>query len=327
MEGQQPNPDLQQARRRLGRGLNSLLGSGMAATALANGVDDHSDPALATGEPGDFLQIAVESIERNPYQPRLEFNTEALNELQESIAQHGVLQPLLVRALPSGYQLIAGERRLIASKKAGLQTVPCRIVEIEERAVCEVAIVENLQRVDLNELEKAKCFQDYLDKFGGTIEELARKIGKDRSTVSNALRLLELPEFVKQAVGTGKISAGHARALLQLEEEADQIAMCQRIQSESLSVRVPQAQVRENLPETILPLGRAAAQGESKEATGDSDHSSTNHHVLSLQQQLRDLLGAKVEIRMKGKSAGKMIIHFGTNEEFDHIVGFLKKAG
>ncbi len=296
-------------RRRLGRGLNSLIGGGPTG-------DEHADTSEVAGE---YLEMDVAALERNPHQPRKEFDPAALNELVESVGQFGVLQPLLVRYTETGYQIVAGERRWLAARQAGLKTVPCRIVELEERAVHEVAIIENLQRADLSELEKAAAFHDYIERFAGTIEDLARKLGKDRSTISNTLRLLELPEFVKQALQAGKISAGHARSLLPLEEEADQIAMCQRIQSEALNVRQTEELVRQQLQEKIVPFQRP----EDKPAAG---RAAPGNHILSLQQQLRDLVGAKVEIRMKGKDAGRMIIHFSSNDEFERIVGHLRKA-
>ncbi len=247
-------------RRRLGRGISSLLGG------LADGPSlmDESQ-GLQTGT-GEFTFIDAEAIARNPYQPRKEFDEAALAEMVDSIGQHGILQPLLVRVVEGAYQLIAGERRLLAARKAGLAKVPCRVVELDDKGVCEVAIIENVQRTDLSDLEKAQAFQDYLDKFGSTIEELAGKLGKNRSTVSNCLRLLELPDFVKIAMQNGKISAGHARALLPLEEDADQIAMCQRIESEKLSVRQTEDVIREKLQKTeTIPF----------EAKGDKSKSAT----------------------------------------------------
>jgi ParB family chromosome partitioning protein len=302
-------------RRRLGRGLTSLIGGGNEASP------DSATPV----EAGEYQQLGVDLIERNPYQPRKDFEASSLQELVDSVVQHGVLQPLLVRRSATGFQLIAGERRLIASRKAGLATVPCRIVEMQEQSVSEVAIIENLQRADLNELEKAQAFHDYLQRHGGTLEELAQKLGKDRSTVSNCLRLLELPEFVKVALQTGKISAGHARTLLPLEEEADQIAMCQRIQSESLSVRQTEEQVRHKLQEGIIPFESASSAATPKSDSGSKVIPNQNH-IVQLEEKLRNLVGVKVELRMKGKDAGKMIIHFASNDEFQRIVGFLKKA-
>jgi len=304
-------------RRRLGRGISSLLG-GLAETPAI--VTETQAPENAAGE---FGQIAEGLISRNPYQPRKEFAEDALAEMVESIAQHGVLQPLLVRPFDGGYQLIAGERRLLAARKAGLATVPCRVVDYDDKTVCEVAIVENVQRADLNDLEQAQSFQDYLQKFGGTIEELAAKLGKNRSTVSNVLRLLELPDFVKIALSNGRISAGHGRALLPLDEEADQVAMCRQIEAEKLSVRQTEEAVRLKLHEAdggdTIPFGTGA--GPSKSGTVAS-----GNYVLELQQQLRELLGTKVEIKLKGKDSGRLVIHFGSNAEFDRVVGLLRKA-
>lgn len=301
-------------RRRLGRGISSLLGGLSDGPAIMD-----ESQGLQTGT-GEFTFIDEGAIARNPYQPRKEFDEAALAEMVESIGQHGILQPLLVRAFEGGYQLIAGERRLLAARKAGLAKVPCRVVELDDKGVCEVAIIENVQRTDLNDLEKAQAFQDYLDKFGSTIEELAAKLGKNRSTVSNCLRLLELPDFVKIALQNSKISAGHARALLPLEEDADQIAMCQRIESEKLSVRQTEDIVREKLQATdTIPF----------EATAGKPKSSTvalGNHILDLQQQLREILGTKVDIRLKGKESGRLIVYFSSNDEFERVVGFLRKA-
>src|SRR5437879_10528126 len=213
----------------------------------------------------------------------------------ESLVQHGMLQPLLVRTFEGSFQLIAGERRLLAARRAGLTKVPCRVIELDDKGVCEVAIIENVQRADLSDLEQAQAFQDYLDKFGSTIEELATKLGKNRSTVSNCLRLLELPDFVKIALHGSRISAGHARALLPLDEEADQIAMCQRIESEKLSVRQTEDAIREKLQSSeTLPF----AGGETRGKPGAVQLS---NHIRDLQQQLREILGTKVDIRLKGK--------------------------
>ncbi len=300
-------------RRRLGRGLNALLGPGAPVTHQTEDAD---------GQTG-LNQIEVDAIQRNPFQPRQDFDPDTLNELVESIKQHGVLQPLLVRLHAGGHQLIAGERRWLAAKKAGLERVPCRILELEDQRVCEVAIEENLKRKDLNVLEKAQAFQDYLDRFGSSIEELAKQLSMNRSTLSNYLRLLELPDIVKQSLRTDAISNGHARTLLPLAE-ADQIALCRRIQSESLSVRKTEAAVRAILQST----SDAAIRGTVPFPTGGGKPPAPqiSNHVLSLQQQLQDCLGAKVEIRVRGKEAGKIIIDFNSNDEFERIVGQLRRA-
>jgi len=320
------SPDgLSAPRRRLGRGLSSLLG-GVGEPAIHEGshAPDSSGGHAAGGnsQTGEFTLIDEAAISRNPFQPRKEFAEESLAELVESIAQHGILQPLLVRVVDGAFQLIAGERRLLAARRAGLAKIPCRVIELDDKGVCEVAIIENVQRADLSDLEKAQAFQDYLDKFGGTIEELAARLGKNRSTVSNCLRLLELPDFVKISMGSGRITAGHARALLPLDEEADQIAMCQRIESEKLSVRQTEDVIRDKLQAAdgskTIPFQGGDSKG--KKAVRISKH------VLELQQQLRELLGSKVEIRLKAKDSGKVIVHFTSNDEFERIMGFLRKA-
>ena len=316
-------PDgLSAPRRRLGRGLSSLLG-GLAEPAILDERQAAVDSAPVGSAPvGEFALIEEAAISRNPFQPRKEFAEESLAEMVTSILQHGILQPLLVRVVDGQFQLIAGERRLLAARRAGLAKVPCRVIELDDKGVCEVAIIENVQRADLSDLEKAQAFQDYLDKFGGTIEDLAAKLGKNRSTVSNCLRLLELPDFVKISLGSGKITAGHARALLPLDEEADQIAMCQRIDSEKLSVRQTEDEVREKVQVADGGETIPFQSGESKSKSSVR----ISKHVLELQQQLRELLGAKVEIRLKAKDSGKLIVHFTSNDEFERIVGFLRKA-
>lgn len=305
MEEHVSHEDLPGTRRRLGRGINSLLGGGIEQSAASH------DAGL-----GEFLQIEVDAILRNPLQPRQEFDPAALAELAESIAQHGVLQPLIVRRVGSDLQIVAGERRWLAAKKAGLQTVPCRVMAMDDQVVTEVAIIENLQRADLNDLEKAQAFQDYVEKYGSTIEDLAKKLGKDRSTISNCLRLLELPDFVKLALRSGKITAGHARTLLPLEEESQQIALCQRIQSEQLTVRQTEEAVRQIGDDAdTVPFQKP----ESKRA-------GVSPQLLALQQQLRDLVGVKVEIKLKGKDAGRLVIHFNSNDEFERILQQLRRA-
>ena len=305
-----------QIRRRLGRGLNALLGDDLAATDMPISTG-HGEP---TDQKGELRQMPVNAIERNPYQPRTEFEASSLRELSDSIQQHGVLQPLLVRSLPNGgWQLIAGERRLMAAKQAGLATVPCRVLQLEEQQVCEVALEENLKRKDLNVLEKAQAFANYLQQFGRTIEELSKQLSLDRSTVSNMLRLLDLADPVKQSLRADKISGGHARALLTLPEDK-QISLCQRIESESLSVRATESAVREML----------AAPNSNSETVAFNPSLKTkpqaSQHVLSLQGQLRDLLGVPVEIKLRGKESGQILITFGSNDDFERVLRVLRRA-
>lgn len=305
-----------QIRRRLGRGLNALLGDDVAATdaPVSTGSSETSAPQ------GELRQISVNAIERNPYQPRIAFEESSLRELSDSIQQHGVLQPLLVRALPNGgWQLIAGERRLMSAKQAGLVTVPCRVLQLEEQQVSEVALEENLKRKDLNVLEKAQAFSNYLQQFGRTVEELAKQLSLDRSTVANMLRLLDLAEPVKQSLRNDKITGGHARALLSLPVD-QQIALCQRIETETLNVRATEAAVRDLL----------ASKDTNRETVTFNPalkpKPERTQHVVSLQNQLRDLLGVPVEIKLRGKESGQVIITFSSNDDFERLLRSLRRA-
>lgn len=262
-------------------------------------------------------EISVELIERNPFQPRREFDPASIEELANSIRKHGVLQPLLVRANGDGYQLVAGERRWRAARQIGLENIPCRVVELEDSQVCEAAIEENLKRQDLNVLEKADAFREYLERFGGTVEELSNRLSMNRSTVSNMLRLLELPDHVQDAVRQDRISAGHARALLPLPADAQQ-ELTRQIEEQSLSVRRTEQAVRR-----ILKSGLNSAQPGSTQTPETPELTS---HVISLQDQLRESLAARIDIRLKKKESGQIVIHFGSNDDFERIVGQLRKA-
>ncbi len=311
-------------KRRLGRGLNALLGSSSAdeipeSLPLA-ALGDRDEPSAVADEssvPSD--EVALELIETNPHQPRKDFDEDGLEELAASIRQHGVLQPLLVRSTESGYQLIAGERRWRAAQRAQLATVPCRVLEMDDRGACEAAIEENLKRRDLNVLEKAEAFRDYLDHFGSTIEELAQHLSMNRSTVSNILRLLDLADPVREAVKADLISGGHARALLPLDAE-HQVRLCQQIQAEGLSVRKTEQAVRAIVkPQTAAPDAKPAAE---KPAPPQP-----SNHLLSLQDQLRERLGAKVEIDLKTRDSGRILIHFASNDDFERVIRALRSAG
>ena len=303
-------------RRRLGRGLSSLLGGGAAPSP--NEIE--STAAL------ELRHVPIEGIDRNPHQPRKAFDADSLEELAGSIREHGVLQPLLVRELDGRFQLVAGERRWLAAQKAGLTLVPCRVIDVIDKTACEVALEENLKRKDLTDLEKAAAFRDYLAHFQCTIEELARQLSLNRSTVSNLLRLLELPEPVKNALQGGKLTAGHARALLSLDNEADQLALCGRIQAEGMSVRETEAAVKQQL-ETAAPAGDTATIPitSAGDVASSSKADDRTNHVRSLEEQLGALLGTKVEIKLRSKTAGTIRIPFTSNDEFERILQTLRR--
>lgn len=305
-------------KRRLGRGLNALLGG-----AGEDEMEQHgSTAAISLSSPGSD-EISLELIERNPFQPRRDFEQSTIDELADSIRRHGVLQPLLVRPKPNGeagYQLIAGERRWRAAQQVGLETIPCRVIDFRDQQVSEAALEENLKRQDLNVLEKAQAFKDYLDRFGGTIEELGRQLSMNRATISNMMRLLELPESVQVMLRENRITGGHAKAILPLSE-AQQCELSVQIEQEQLSVRRTEEIVRE-----VLKSGAAGLPTEPAPAGESQPKPEVSNHVLSLQDHLRQQLGAKIDIKLRKNDAGQIVIHFGNNDDFERIVGQLRKA-
>jgi ParB family transcriptional regulator, chromosome partitioning protein len=329
-----------QPRRRLGRGLSSLLGRGPQS--------DEEGPVRAV-RPVIF-SVPVDAVERNPWQPRKDFDADGIRELSDSIREHGVLQPILLREMPSGgFQLIAGERRWHASRQAGLSEIPCRVIDVIDQTACELALEENLKRKDLNDIEKARAFKRYLDEFGCSIEELSRQLSMSRPAVSNLLRLLELPETVQVALAQGKITAGHARALLKLDA-AGQLELCGRIQAEGMSVRDVEAATRQRVqpqPEqTVEQQGQPHDHQphdhhhQQHEASGEvpyvadedvvpmqrPDKPQPSNHVLSVQDHLRGLLGVRVEIQLSAEDRGQIVIPFGSNDEFESVLRKLRRA-
>ncbi len=294
-------------KRRLGRGLDALLGrenGGFEATSL---------------DSAELLHLPVDQIDPNPFQPRRVFDPAEIAALADSLRQHGMLQPVIVRQVEDRYQLIAGERRLRASIEAQLHEIPARVFDLDDQRVAELAMVENLQREDLNAIEKALAFRDYLAQYGGTQEELAGRLGLDRSTVSNLIRLLELPEEVRQAVLEKKITQGHARALLGLPDAAAIVGTCKRVIAETLSVRQTEALVTTGEPTPPKTRVRKdPAEPESTPAGGKAPH------VLELEQQLCGRFGTAVAIRVKARERGQIIIDFNTQEEFDRVVSMIR---
>jgi ParB family chromosome partitioning protein len=263
--------------------------------------------------------LPINLVTANPYQPRTHFDEAEIADLCDSIRTHGFLQPILVRRADGGYQVIAGERRLRAAQMAGWERVPIQIREAEDRQMAELAIVENVQRKDLNAIEKAASFKRYMDEYGCTQEELAGRVNIDRSTVSNLLRLLELPQEIKEMVERGDISAGHAKALLPLGEDHEQIEFARRIQKESMSVRAAEAAVSDHIRRhDAEPLSIVDADGNSRPSPMQP-----GQHLRELQDQLTMALGAKVEIKQSAKGRGRITLHFTSHDEFDRLRALL----
>jgi ParB family chromosome partitioning protein len=291
-------------KRRLGRGLEALLGR------------DEGGHEPSPYESAELMYVAVDQIDPNPFQPRRQFDPGEIAALADSLRQHGMLQPVLIRPVNDRYQLIAGERRLRAAVEAQLHEIPARVMEIDDQRVNELAMVENLQREDLNALEKASAFRDYLARYGGTQEELAGRLGLDRSTVSNLIRLLDLPGEIQEAVRSKTISQGHARALLSLPDAEAQRAACQRVIAEGLSVRQTEALVTSGEP--------TPAKTRVRKDPAHADPSSKAPHVVQLEEQLHHRFGTPVLIKVKGPERGQIIIDFNTREEFERVSGLIR---
>jgi ParB family chromosome partitioning protein len=286
---------------RLGRGLNALLGD-------ANGAGE-----------GPTVRLPVGKIQHNPYQPRKRFDADELTALTESVRAHGVLQPLVVRQVGQSYQLIAGERRLRAAQAAGLTEVPVHVVAFNDQQVFEAALVENIQRSDLNPVEKAQGFKDYLDKFGLTQEQLGTKLGLDRTTVSNLLGLLNLPPEVQDAVRFGQISLGHAKVLKGVPEADRQVALCRETILKSYSVHALELLVKQQ------KLEAATGAGEPAEPAAKREPAEKTAHVKGIEDDLRQRLAVRIAIRVKAKDKGQILIGFESNDDFERIIDALKR--
>jgi len=288
---------------RLGRGLDALFGG------AGNGADEkhHAKPE------GPATKVAVAAIQLNPHQPRKHFDEDELLTLAESIRIHGVLTPVLVRPVPNGYQLIAGERRLRAAQLVGLTDIPAQVREMDEQQVLEAALVENIQRTDLNPIEKAAGFKEYLDKFQMTHEHLAGRIGVDRTTITNLLGLLNLPPEVQEFVRVGGLSLGHAKVLKGLTDPAQQIAMSREVIAKSLSVHALEAQIKEQKQEQAADTkANPARPGQTR-------------HVAAIENELRQRLALRVAIKLKAKDKGQIVLQFDSNDDFERLVEILRK--
>ena len=278
----------------LGRGLGALFSEPEA-------------PVLAAEQP---QTLPIQKLEPNRKQPRREFDPEALQELSDSIAQHGILQPIAVRPLESGYyQIIAGERRWRAARDAGLREVPVHILSVDDQEAAELALIENLQREDLNPMEEARGFEALMNDYHMTQEDAAKRVGKSRPAVANALRLLKLPKSVVSLVEDGSLSAGHARALIPLEDEQIQKEAAGRVISQQLSVRQTEA------------LVKRLTKPESEEQPVDI---LKVDYYKECEKALSKALGRKVSIQ-PGKKKGKFTIEYYGDEDLQTLMDALEK--
>jgi ParB family chromosome partitioning protein len=289
----------------LGRGLGSLI----PKKTMTYGQNPYrsevsEEETIVLHDSDRILKISPERIYANPQQPRTDFNEAALNDLAESIKEHGIISPLIVTRKGDGFELIAGERRLRAAKILGLKEVPVIVREEQEQKKLELSLIENLQRENLNPLESALAYRRLLDEFNITQEEAARKLGKARSSIANSLRLLSLPSEIQEALANGKITEAHAKYLLGLEGEAKQINMLRKILRHNLSVL-----------ETSQEIKRLGGTKAAK----TKDYADT-----AKEEELASYLNTKVEIKRQGKG-GKIIVDFYSGEELDNLLTKIKK--
>ena len=293
-------------KRALGRGLDALLGMG------AHPGQAPEASAAPTAASCDLLRmLPVDLIQRGRYQPRLDIKPEALQELADSIRAQGVVQPVVVRPLPDGsrFELIAGERRWRATQLAGLQEIPAIVKDVPDRIVMSIALIENIQREQLNPLEEALALQRLITEFEMTHQEVSEAVGRSRASVSNLLRLLDLAPTAKRLLEEGRIEMGHARALLALPPEA-QGEIAERVAAEGLSVRATEKLVR----------NFAAGMAQKKPSTP----ARTDPNIQHLEGQLADRLGASVSIQHGAKGDGKLVIRYGSLDELDGILAHIR---
>ena len=289
-------------KRRLGRGLDALISG--------------ADGGVAELAPD--AEVAIDRIQHNPYQPRKTFDKDELASLSASVRMHGILQPVVVRMIGEQYQLIAGERRLRAAQDAGLATIPVRVVDFNDQQVLEAALVENIQRADLNPIEKAHGFKDYLERFHMNHEQLAQRLGLARSTITNLVNLLDLTPDVQEGVRLNQISEAHAKLLKGVKRPERQVALFKQIVAMGLSVKATEALVREQKDGPAEPARAAhdtpAPAGEEK-----------SNHVRSLEDELRQKLATPVEIKLHGKDCGQIVLRFESNDDFMRLLELLRK--
>jgi ParB family chromosome partitioning protein len=287
---------------RLARGLDKLI------PMLEQGAD-----AAAVATQVQQTQIPVELIQQNPFQPRKTFDPDELASLCASVKSHGILQPLVVRKVGNQYQLVAGERRLRAAHEAGLAAVPVRIVDFNDQQIIEAALAENIQRSDLNAIEKAYGFKDYLERFKVSQEQLAQRLGLARSTIANLVNLLDLEPEVQEGIRTNQITEGHGKLLKGVKDRERQLSIFRQIVAQGLTLKATEPLVREVREEPT-------ANGETR-----THNEWRTNHVQAMEDELRQKLAVKVEIKLKAKDKGQIVMRFESNDDFMRLLDILQK--
>jgi len=286
--------------RRLGRGLEALLGTG---------------GGLASSDEGALKSIPIAQVGRNPFQPRTEFNAEELLELQESLKTNGLLQPITVRRRPGkdGFELIAGERRLRAATKLGWKEIPAIIKEIDDKTLLTFALVENLQRTDLNPIEEGEGYHRLLHDFNLTQQQIAETVGKDRTTIANMLRVLQLPESVRRLLQNGKLSMGHAKVLLGLDDPDKIVTLANEIMKEGLTVRELESRLRQ-----VVGTRKGGKPGRPRSADRQSPE------IRQIQDRLRRFLQTDATLTVGPNNRGTLTLHFYSADDLERLLDLMR---
>ncbi len=274
------------SKKRLGKGLEALI-------------PDHKNKGELS-----VKEVPIDEIKANPYQPRLDFDEKGLKELADSIAEHGIVQPVIISPVEDGYIMIAGERRMRAAKIVGLENIPAIIKEIENEDQVKIALVENLQREDLNPIEEAKAYNFLIEEFAFTQEKIAQALGKSRSAIANTIRLLSLPNDIKNALAAGIINMGQARSLLSIKDEKEQLEMARKIIDDKTTVREVEKKV--------------ADMRNSKKEKKSNENWTEGLHINEIKEELQEHLGTKVKISGQ-KQKGLIEIEFYDNEDLERL--------
>lgn len=294
-----------QKKKSLGKGLSALLED--SETDITSKYQKDADRTI-----GSVSEIGLDSIQPNPFQPRQGFDEEALSELADSVREHGVIQPITVRKMGyDQYQIVSGERRFRAAQEAGLETIPAYIKVANDQTMLEMALVENLQRENLDAIEVAVSYQRLIEECQETQESVSKKVGKKRATVTNYLRLLKLPEEIQSSIREGKISMGHARALINIEDDGVRLRIHQRILQEELSVRKTEALIQkleEEEPKEEAPKDKASLSSKEQETL----------------ETLNRRMGDRVKLKKEGSGKGRIVIDYGSQEDLDRIIDALE---
>ena len=292
----------------LGRGLDALFADAVPVSDPVKEEIKQRDEKKTEDKSGDSVQyINIHDIMPNANQPRKTFSEEKIDELAKSIKEHGIIQPIVVRKKDKSYEIVAGERRWRAARKAELTQVPCLIRELSDEQNMLIAIIENMQREDLNPVEEAEGLNQMIATFGMTQEQISRSVGKSRPYIANSLRLLKLPDYIKEDMAEGRISAAHGRTLIPVEDETVRKALCERIIKEGISVRETERLVSE--------------QGKAKKRRPAAKVK--NPDVARVEEELKETLGTRVTINQNGKK-GKIEIEFFSRDELDRLIDLLK---